>query len=183
MTLYCIRYAGPFGFIKPWTAVRDEITYSQTFLAPGTVQGLSQKLFGLGERERIQRYRLQFDHMSEQQEMTWAPKRKLIREKGVPRLNNGVLTRGVMLNPQLTLAFSTQDEAATALQQHICLCRNEDILLPDPTYGDSGIARLTASAFEALPGYELRPAEDGLPVGRNRYEPGAPMTYGELIIV
>ena len=34
-TYYVVTYAGPFGFIKPWTAVRDELTYSQQFLKIG----------------------------------------------------------------------------------------------------------------------------------------------------
>ncbi len=25
--MYVIKYSGPFGFIKPWTAVRDSETY------------------------------------------------------------------------------------------------------------------------------------------------------------
>lgn len=34
MKYYILRYSGPFGFIKPWTAVRDASggeTYSQQF--------------------------------------------------------------------------------------------------------------------------------------------------------
>lgn len=29
MTYHVVKYSGPFGFIKPWTAVRDIETYSQ----------------------------------------------------------------------------------------------------------------------------------------------------------
>lgn len=30
--MYIVTYKGPFGFIKPWTAVRDGETFSQQFL-------------------------------------------------------------------------------------------------------------------------------------------------------
>ena len=30
--MYIVIYKGPFGFIKPWTAVRDGETFSQQFL-------------------------------------------------------------------------------------------------------------------------------------------------------
>lgn len=32
--MYVVTYKGQFGFIKPWTAVRDEETFSQQFLTP-----------------------------------------------------------------------------------------------------------------------------------------------------
>ena len=37
MKYYVVKFTGPFGFIKPWTAVRDASggeTYSQQFLTP-----------------------------------------------------------------------------------------------------------------------------------------------------
>ena len=43
--LYVVRYSGPFGFIKPWTAVRDSETYSQQFLTPSILAGIERKLF------------------------------------------------------------------------------------------------------------------------------------------
>jgi len=181
-SLFCLRYTGPFAFIKPWTAVRDETTYSQTYLSPSTVKGLSQKLFGLGETDRIRRYRLHFDVIDEQQEQTWAPLRKISNKDGVPTLNNGIVNRGVLLNPVLTLAFASREDAEAALGQHICLARNEDVLLPD---ADEGIRAMEEAAFDALPGFELRPADadSGIPAGRDRYQDGAPMTYGQLVIV
>ena len=72
MTYYVVKYSGPFGYIKPWTAVRDGLTYSQQFLTPSTLSGISQKLFGLGNEGRIARHKLQSKGMSEQQEQTQA---------------------------------------------------------------------------------------------------------------
>lgn len=47
MKYYVVKFTGPFGFIKPWTAVRDASggeTYSQQFLTPSIVEGIRQKL-------------------------------------------------------------------------------------------------------------------------------------------
>lgn len=176
---FVVKYEGPFGFIKPWTAVRDELTYSQTFLSPGTLKGISQKLFGLGHTERIMRYRLQFDNISEQQEQTWAPLRKISSKKGVKSINNGIITRGILLNPRLFIAFASIKDAEEAYEQHICLCRNEDILLPST---DFQIQQMSDSDFEGLSGFELRESneEEGIPVGRDRYHDQALMRYGIL---
>ena len=41
MKYYVVKFTGPFGFIKPWTAVRDASggeTYSQQFLTPSIVE-------------------------------------------------------------------------------------------------------------------------------------------------
>ena len=43
--IYIVKYTGPFGFIKPWTAVRDSETYSQNFLTPSIIEGIEKKLF------------------------------------------------------------------------------------------------------------------------------------------
>ncbi len=181
MTYYVVKYSGPFGFIKPWTAVRDELTYSQTFISPPTVKGISQKLFGLGKTDRIKRYRLRFEMISEQQEQTWAPLRKVSKKKGLKSLNNGILTRGILLSPELFLAFSSQEDAKKAIEQHICLCRNEDVLLPDFEFGIKEVLEMDFNSFH---GFELHPSDDpnDIPTGRDRYEDGAPMTYGKLQI-
>jgi len=182
MKYYVVKYSGPFGFIKPWTAVRDELTYSQTFLSPSTVKGISQKLFGIGEMQRIQRYRLQFGVMSQQQEQTWAPLRKISSKKGVKSLNNGVITRGVLLNPVLYLAFANQDDAHKASEQHICLCRNEDILLPDI---NQSVKEYSKKDFDKLKGFELVESQEtmDIPVGFDRYSDETSMSYGKLLVV
>jgi len=65
---YVVKYAGPFGFIKPWTAVRDGETFSQQFLTPSIVEGIRQKL----EVNRILRYKLTYAAMDVQQETVQA---------------------------------------------------------------------------------------------------------------
>ncbi|MBX3101009.1 MAG: hypothetical protein KF690_00715 [Bacteroidetes bacterium] len=181
MHYYIVKYTGPFGYIKPWTAVRDELTYSEKFLAPATIQGISQKLFGLGEKDRVLRYRLCFGAYSVQQEQTWAKKPTYSRTKQSIDYRKGILNRGVLLEPELYLAFGSEKDADIAAEQHICLCRNEDLLWPDLCNGKL-ITSMSQPAFDELPGFELVPTEvnRGIPTGRNRFEPGHPMTYGEL---
>lgn len=38
--MYIVTYKGQFGFIKPWTAVRDGETFSQQFLTPSIINTL-----------------------------------------------------------------------------------------------------------------------------------------------
>ena len=64
--LYIVKYSGPFGFIKPWTAVRDEKTFSQQFLTPSIIEGLRQKL----EVDSIIRHKLTYALISIQQQET-----------------------------------------------------------------------------------------------------------------
>lgn len=170
------RYNGPFGYLKPWTAVRDGETYSQQFLTPSVIEGMRQKL-GVSA---ILRYKLTYTGLSMQQEQTQP--RGWIHEKKKQQMTRprAILVRGVLLEPELHLAFATAEDADLAATQHLCLCRNEDIVLPTE--------RLTLSEveFDALPGFELRPVAatevGGFLVGFNRFEDGTPM-HGRLEIV
>lgn len=76
--LYIVKFTGPFGFIKPWTAVRDSETYSQQFLTPSIVVGIERKLFPEllknddGEIKKIVRHRINYCGIDVQQERTWS---------------------------------------------------------------------------------------------------------------
>ncbi|MGN9307592.1 hypothetical protein [Enterococcus faecium] len=74
MNYYVVKYSGAFGFIKPWTAVRDSETFSQQFLTPSIIEGIEKKLFPELLRERgikkIKRYRLNYQGLDMQQERT-----------------------------------------------------------------------------------------------------------------
>lgn len=134
---YVVKYSGPFGFIKPWTAVRDSETFSQQFLTPSIVEGIEKKLFPelLGEEgiKKIKRHRLSYHQISQQQEV--------IQTRGWNSVKRGskylfdrptsIINRGVLLNPTLFLAFDSIDDAEVAMRQHICLSRNEDVLFPE----------------------------------------------------
>lgn len=159
--VHLVTYTGPFGYLKPWTAVRDGETYSQQFLTPSVIEGMRQKL-GVAA---ILRHRLSYDSLDLQQEVVHARAWK----HGKPR-NQGVITRGILINPILRLAFATQVEAQQAAKQHLCLCRNEDLVFPNEE-----IESLEADEFDQLDGFELRfepehPA--AFPVGYNRFENG-----------
>lgn len=133
---YVVKYMGQFGFIKPWTAVRDSETFSQQFLTPSIIEGIEKKLFPelLAEVgiKKIKRHRLSYSQISQQQEVIqtrgWNSTKKA--KQILFERPTAVLTRGVLLNPILHLAFQTKEYAERAFEQHICLCRNEDILLP-----------------------------------------------------
>ena len=72
--------------------------------------------------------------------------------------------------------FKAEKDAIAASQQHICLCRNEDIMLPE-----AEIIQASEDDFGKLPGFELRFGEskNSFLVGYNRFEENKPM-YGWL---
>lgn len=172
---YTVRYTGKFGFIKPWTAVRDGETYSQQFLTPSIVEGMEKKLFpellsNNGCITKIKRHKVSCSAIDSQQEVIQArdwnvTKKEMKRERSI-------LKRGVMINPVLYLAFDNKDDAKIASRQHICLCRNEDLMLPDPE-----IYEFTDEEFSELDGFELRfgESEQSFLVGYNRFDDMKPM--------
>ncbi|KUF43922.1 hypothetical protein HX017_06865 [Myroides marinus] len=182
---YIVTYQGAFGFIKPWTAVRDSEVFSQQFLTPSIVEGIEKKLFpellSSNGIHKIVRHRLSYDQISEQQEVTQTRGWNSVK-KGKQFLferNTSILLRGVMINPILHLVFKTEEEAKHAFSQHICLCRNEDILLPVE------INEVSSEVFESdeYPGYELmfEKCDKSFIVGYNRYSNDA--MYGWLNVI
>jgi hypothetical protein len=177
-SLHTVTYTGPFGYLKPWTAVRDGETYSQQFLTPSVIEGMRQKL-GVS---KILRHKLTYTGLSMQQEQTQPRGWTYEKKKQLMSRPRAILVRGVLLQPELHLVFATEAEARAAGTQHLCLCRNEDIVLP-------GLPQvLTEAEFDALPGFELRfadgPTDGAFLVGYNRFskpQPGAPM-FGRLEI-
>lgn len=171
-TLYVVKYSGPFGFIKPWTAVRDGETNTQQFLTPSIIEGIRQKL----EVKEILRHKLTYSALNLQQEVIQS---KALKKKSKVFLReNSILKRGVMINPVLWLAFSSFDDASKAVKQHVCLCRNEDILIPE-----SDVIEMGVQTFDQIDGFELRFGENekSFMVGYNRFHKNEPM-YGWLEI-
>lgn len=182
MTYYIVKYSGAFGFIKPWTAVRDGKTFSQQFLTASTVEGIEKKLFpetllhpGI---TKIARYKLSYSSISVQQEVTQTRGWEYKKQQALMVRNRSILERGIMIEPLLHLAFLNLDDANRINDQHICLCRNEDILLPDPE-----VIPMTEEEFNLLNGFELRfgEADEGFLTGFNRFNNVVPM-YGKLEI-
>ncbi|MBN2426414.1 MAG: hypothetical protein JXR46_06730 [Calditrichaceae bacterium] len=141
--MFIVKYAGPFGYIKPWTAVRDIETFSQQFLTPSILEGIEKKIFPelLEEKgiKKILRHRLTYAGISKQQEQTQPRGLKLKTEridkkKKIVEIirTKSILTRGILIKPILYLAFEKKEDSEIAIKQHICLCRNEDILYPMP---------------------------------------------------
>ncbi len=187
--LFVVKYTGPFGFIKPWTAVRDVETYSQQFLTPSIVEGIEKKLFPeLLEQvcviQNIVRHRLNYASVTMQKEKTWAKggfqaekKKDALERIYYKAANMGVLTRGILLEPNLYLAFNTEGYAQRAFTQSICLCRNEDILMPESCF------EINEADFDEIQGFELHFSDvaTGFKVGHNRFDGGSEM-FGELKI-
>jgi len=171
--MYIVRYNGPFGYIKPWTAVRDALTYSQTFLTPSIVEGMRQKL----EVSEVLRHKLRHKGLDIQQERTQSAGWKKTKQQMTRSLS--IIERGVMLQPELSLAFSTREDAEKAASQHLCLCRNEDVLLPS-----NDIQSVTAEEFDSFPGIELRfeVTDESFLVGFDRFHEAAPM-YGRITVI
>ena len=181
--LFVVKYTGPFGFIKPWTAVRDSETFSQQFLTPSIVEGIEKKLFpelletkGI---QKIKRHRLNYLGIDVQQERTWSKGGfKVKKEKGKYKTNLAIIDRGVLIEPYLFLAFDNEAAAKEAMKQHVCLCRNEDVMLPNE------ILETTETDFDEIEGFELLfKGDEGVmfKVGHNRFDDVAEM-YGQLKI-
>lgn len=183
--MYVVKYSGPFGFIKPWTAVRDGETYSQQFLTPSIIEGIEKKLFPelLNQEgiQKIKRHKLTYEQLDVQQEQTRAKEfKKEISQNGIVKIkSNSKINRGVMVNPILKLAFDNYADAEIAVTQHVCLARNEDILIADGIVNEKSIEE-----FDLLDGFELRFEENekSFLVGYNRYDKSKPM-YGWLDVV
>ena len=182
MTYHIVKYTGPFGFIKPWTAVRDSKTFSQQFLTASIIEGIEKKLFpemllqtGI---QKIFRHKLTYSSLSVQQEVTQTRGWEFKKQQNLMTRNRSILERGVLVNPVLSLAFQSSDDAHCANTQHICLCRNEDILLPEEQ-----VPELSEEEFNLLDGFELRFGEtpDAFITGYNRFDQVKPM-YGCLEI-
>ncbi len=137
---YLVKYSGSFGFIKPWSAVRDTQTQSCNYLTPSILMGIERKLFPElsvsenGKLNKIIRHRLSFSNISYLQECTrsiaFTKEVNKVTKKKYINLNSSIVKRGVLVNPILYLMFDDENDAKIAMAQHICLCRNEDLMLP-----------------------------------------------------
>ncbi len=184
MEYYIVKYIGHFGFIKPWTAVRDKETFSQQFLTPSIVEGMEKKLFPelleTNGIQKIKRHRLNYLGIDVQQERTWSKGGfKVEKNKGKWKTNLAIIDRGVMLEPHLYLAFENIEDAMKASTEHLCLCRNEDVMLPN-----GEIVKMSNEDFVQIEGFELffNGDKDTLfKVGHNRYNHSKEM-FGQLKI-
>lgn len=183
--MYVIKYSGPFGYIKPWTAVRDSETFSQQFLTQSVIKGIELKLFPEllkmnNYDQKINRYRLSYSKIELQQEQVRAKQLSVkVTKEGVYKINMSIINRGILIEPVLWLGFKNNDDAENASKQSICLCRNEDILFPD-----SKIYEMSIDEFNLIDGFELHfeETDESFLVGYNRFDEAKPM-QGWLEIV
>lgn len=159
--IYAIKYEGVFGFIKPFTSMRDELINSEKYLYPSTINGIEKKLFN-NIQNRIIGHRLNFDSLSLQNETT--------RSIGLVnnRHKNGIVKRYVLINPKLFLFFYNFNDATMASKKSIFLSRNEDILYPN-----NKIYKLNENELENIDGFEGVETNENDPegvfVGFNKY--------------
>ncbi|MCB0642127.1 MAG: hypothetical protein KDC44_10825 [Phaeodactylibacter sp.] len=94
-----------------------------------------------------------------------------------------ILSRYVLIDPVLLLAFTELQDAERAAQQHICLCRNEDLLYPSGKTMEVSVEDWEQDE-DRFSGFELifEQTEKSFLVGYNRFEEGAPM-HGWLNIL
>ena len=167
MIYYVVEYRGVFGFLKPWSAVRDEEIASQVFLTPSVLHGMCQSL-GVAS---IARHRLSFDGMSTQQEVVHAP----CADK---RSERAILKRRLLVNPALYLAFHTEAEAIKAQGRHLALCRHEDLVFPS-----AKVRMVNTTEWDSISGFEFeetnKEAPGSAPVGYNRFAQGE-MMFGKI---
>ncbi len=175
--IYITIFKGDFGFIKPWSAVRDSKTRSNYYLSPSILMGIEIKIFPEllknenGKLNKIMGYRLSFLGTTWQQEST----KSINFERKIDNRNknhyfkaqSSIINRGYLLYPELYLIFNNAEDANIAMEQHVCLCKNEDILLP--------IKMLELNSLEDFnedyPGYESVESDEtkGIYCGLNQY--------------
>jgi len=202
--IHLVRYEGTFAYIKPWTAVRDGLTYSQQFLTPSMIAGIERKIFPeLLSKEwgiyKICGHRLNYQAITKQQEVVQTrgvdfmaikkefpdpkkPEKVKTKTLQMPLRKRSILQRGCLLYPSLWLAFKEKEDAQRAFQEHICLARNEDMLFPVELLTDiSWEDFLQDSRFS---GFELvfEHNNEAFPVGYNRFH-HKEMMYGWLRVV
>lgn len=169
--MYCIKYKNIikpyFGFISPWNSVRDDETYSQTYLTPSMLNGIEEELqLPMGS---IIRHKLIFDSASIGiMEQIKTPK---YYKGGV---NTSIHKRHYLINPEIILAFNTKEEAEYALQYTIYLGQLEFTIAPDVEFG---VKVYSEEEFDNLSGVETFSTneEEGFFCGVNRFKDYTPM--------
>ena len=151
--LYCVKFENKvqpyYGFIKPWNAVRDEDTYSLTYLPPSFINGIEDELKIDG---KIIRHKLTFDKNGMSRDM----------KKCVVYLENGnrsstIHYRHTLVNPSLIIAFDNLNDAKYAIEQPLYMGQNIY-----PIYGnkDFGIREMNDEKFDTLLGVETIESSD-----------------------
>lgn len=165
--LYCIVYGGGlYGFIKPYNAVRDCETFSNTYLPPSLIMGIVKENNLSGQ---IVRHKLQFDGMCSSD---------FKRSRVFTNIESMFTIRHSLVHPVITLAFDTKADYEIMLHQSIYVGQHEYLAMPIRSFVCS------ESDFDGLPGVEtfLTTKEDpeGFYCGNNRQDNNSRM-YVEIV--
>lgn len=178
--MYIVKFFGDFGYIKPFTALRDVKTYSVKALPPSVVMGIETKLFD-DVKNRILRHRLSFTSMIPTNEQTTSIQ-AVKTKKGVKK-NSSMHCRYVLLNPTLYFVVDNFDDAELMTEQTIRLSRNEDILFPDEKIIE--ISDINEFDTDTYSGYELIPCDsshvNAVWYGYNRYTEKDQYAYMKIV--
>lgn len=170
--IYCLKYGSLitpyYGYVKPWNGVRDDETWSLTYMLPSFFDGLKDTYHF---KENIVRHKLTFslNGMSKEQNLTYVPvkSKKEVKEQNIH-------IRHELVNPELILGFSNKEDAEYMLTQSIYFGQN--IYIIDPIFFDKdnkiNILEMTDEEFDKLPGVETFLCEKDTPnsfyCGNNR---------------
>ena len=161
--LYCVRYSNInkpyYGYIKPWNAVRDEETYSSTYLIPSFINGVEQEL---GIQGNIIRHKLKYQIVS-------SSKGDFSKAASYGK-KPAVHKRHCLTNPEIIFAFDNKEDAEYAITQPLWMGQIQYLIYPDITFGNKGIMEMTNDEFDELTGVEtfITNEDEGIYVGNNR---------------
>lgn len=174
--LYCVTFGGIikpyFGFIAPYTSVRDSETFSLTFCPPSVIDGIEKNL---GCSGKIVRHKLTYFMGAMDKEFV-----KAIVYTKTNDLKQTIHLKHVLINPVLTLAFDNYSDANNAVLTSISFGQKEYLLCALPnsddnttkmkTNQDDYIQIINDDDFDLIPGVEtfLTTEDDGIYVGNNR---------------
>jgi len=157
--LYVVEYTGTFGFIKPFSANRDELMFSQRFITSSILIGMRDKL----GTSPIRRHKLYSPHQLDIEQVTTESKVvkkhiiRLIKDcdiKCTDPTNQSIVKLGKLVNPKLYLAFDKKYDAEKASQQSLNLCNKEYLIFPSDPY------EMYESEFNNIPGVEFFETDD-----------------------
>ena len=145
--IYCVTYRNIikpyYGYIRPWNAVRDDETWSLTYLTPSMIDGIGIEL---GIENKIVRHKLVFDKTHMETDFT-----KCVVYCKNNKRNQTVHKRHTLVNPIITLGFETYEDAMLAMGLPIYCGQN---IYPIYPFVNDGIKEMTDAEFDELYGVE-----------------------------
>jgi hypothetical protein len=173
--LYCVQYKGLLGFIKPYNALRDDETYSLTYITPSMLDGIAK---GYSLKSKIARHKLTFYGMTECDFIKGQPYEKY--SDGKPFRNQSQpQKRHSLKNVTLILGFDNKEDAERMIMPTIYCGQSEYLLSPRRFDDNTQILEIDDCDFDKLQGVETFECdendEDALFCGFNRQRDGERM--------